>query len=83
MRYVSAITTPPRFRAPVRVTLIGDEVTVEDADEEQGTATRGRYVYTEEGVLTGDGPLSDSARAHCGNALSNALRPVVPFPGTE
>ena len=45
MIHVSTITTPPRFQAPIRITLIGSVVTIENADEEQGTATRGRYSW--------------------------------------
>lgn len=77
MRRISTVTTPPRFRAPIRVTLIGDDVTVEDTDDVQGAATRGRYTYTD-GALTGTGPLSDSAREHCAGVIAGLLVPMVP-----
>lgn len=76
MRHASTITTPPRFRAPVRVTIIGDTVTVEDADQPQGSAGRGRYTYTDD-ALTGTGPLSDSARDHIAGVIAGLVAPPM------
>lgn len=76
MIHASTITTPPRFQAPVRVTIIGDAVTVENATDPQGSAGRGRYAYAG-GALTGTGPLSDSAREHIAGVIAGLLAPPL------
>jgi hypothetical protein len=78
MIHVSTITTPPRFQAPIRVTLIGSVVTIENADEEQGTATRGRYSWDGERLTrTAGTALSAAALEHCAAVLLDALKPPV------
>ena len=78
MIHVSTITTPPRFQAPIRVTLIGDSATIENADEEQGTASRGRYSWDGERLTRTAGTvLSDAALTHCAGALLEALAPPL------
>lgn len=78
MIHASTITTPPRLRDPVRITLIGSVVTIENADEEQGTATRGRYSWDGERLTrTAGTALSDAALAHCAAALLEALAPPL------
>ena len=78
MIHVSTITTPPRFQAPIRITLIGSVVTIENADEGQGAATRGRYSWDGESLTrTAGTALSDAALTHCAGVLLDALEPPL------
>ena len=78
MIHASTITHPPRLREPVRITLAGDVATIENADEPQGAATRGRYAWDGARLTrTAGTALSDAALTHCAAALVEAMAPPM------